>query len=90
MKCDSCKQDRYTLTNIGPDTWACNGCTSSGSSTEFPHFIETVNYKNYFKNKGNVSKARVEFHKARRRNPEGVVVMTNRFGKMTDRRATPL
>lgn len=52
-------------------------------------FIETVNFKDYQKNGGNVSRARVEEFRRRRLHPEGngEVVLADKSGRITDKRA---
>lgn len=58
-------------------------------SIDFPETLnikDTVNYKNYFKNQGNVSALRVEEFKRRCIAPHGngEVVLKTRFGRITD------
>lgn len=90
MKCPDCKHTVVSLIHVKGDDWKCGNCiyNSSDHDRQFT-VIETVNFKWYGKNGGNVPKKRIEMIKSRRICPDGngEVVMTNKFGKITDRKA---
>jgi hypothetical protein len=79
---------------VGSSTWACLECVAKRQpqsvSSDIPAFIPTVNFQWYFRNKGNVSKSRVDAFKSRCLAPhgKGEVVLKNKFGKITDRLAS--
>ena len=56
------------------------------------HIVDTMNFRNYTNNNGNVSRARVELLKRRALAPDGngEVIIKSKYGKYTDVRATPL
>jgi len=70
--------------------YVCDYCEPKPIFNFLP--IETENFKHYHTNGGNVSKARVENFKRRRINRDysskGEVVMADKLGRITDKRAT--
>ena len=97
MTCDVCKEDgKSRLRCVADFTWACKDCQSRIEFTQSAEkksdvfaVIPTENFKYYYKNGGNVSRARIEMIKSRRICPDGngEVVTVNKFGKYTDRKA---
>lgn len=90
MTCDNCKKTVHTKYHIKAGQWACEYCypQTEEKSIDFPHFVETVNFKHYYRNGGNVSKKRIEMVKSRRMHPEGKgEVVYTRNGKVTDTRS---
>ena len=92
MTCDDCKRNEHRLRSIGNFKWVCLVCVSKyqvKKENTF-HFAEMVNFKEYRKNGGNVSKARINMMKNRKlcREDMRTVIMLNPItGKQTDRRA---
>lgn len=91
MDCESCgTKNVFKITNVGRGQWRCGFCPADSwpqreGRTSAPMAVDTVYYKGY----GNVSKARVEMMKRRVICPDGKgeVVMRDRNGKITDKRA---
>lgn len=89
MICD-CGKTVHTKFHIKLGQWACEYCypQTESKGSAFPHFVETVNLKHYYKNGGNVSKKRIEMVRSRRMHPEGKgEVILTRNGKITENRS---
>ena len=85
MKCQmSCGREKTRV------KWCKYVCDTCEPKPVFNFLVsDTINYKYYPKNGGNVSKARVEMMKSRYIVPDGngEVAMKNDLGKRTDRKA---
>lgn len=83
QKCGS--ESEFFLHGNSPDPKLCNVCDPPKINFRVQ---ETVNFKNYKKNGGNVSAARIKMVKSRKVCPDGngEVVMIDR-GRITDRPA---
>lgn len=91
MICTECNDNKLKLYHF--DRWICTDCLKDmqkpAQVPDFPYFKQTVHYPNYFKNNGNVSKARCDMIRKRRLHPDGngEVVLTDRMGRPTNRLA---
>ena len=89
MTCGKCNKDSLRL-RCSDGAWICLDCllVRIDSNRAFL-FVATENFKNYYKNGGNVSRARINMIKSRCMHPDGngEVVIKSRSGKPTNRRA---
>lgn len=90
MNCERCNTEVYRL-RCEHGTWMCLHCVPK-EEIDSVAVVGTMNFREYKNNNGNVSRYRVEELKRRALAPDGngEVIVKTKFGKYTDKRATPL
>lgn len=90
MNCEECNTDGHYRLRCVDRKWMCADCLPRVILDESWHIVDTINFKNYKNNNGNVSKARINEMKRRAMAPDGngEVILKSKFGRYTDKKAT--
>ena len=89
MTCDICSKERFRLTSIGNLRFACSDCVPRETSGKGFLISKMVYFKDGEGRPIKISEGRLNMIKSRYRSPEdgNTVLMKDRFGRRTDRRA---
>lgn len=93
MICPKCRGETQRLRCVGNLIWVCLSCVPLLKPPEWNSkkhvfaVIPTVNFRYYYKNKGNMSAARIKMMKSRYIVPDGngEVAMKDSLGRKTDK-----